>query len=126
MSMVKNLILGVNSGFYFIYYLLRHFITNCENCDYKIQQLFYYKVSQTFITKYVSLLITKCGSYYKIRQFCYKMWQALKMWPFYYKMSQVLQNVKFIITKCDTHTELCSKTTSMDISTWFILWINFI
>ena len=80
---VKNLILGVNSV------SLLQFITKCYRYYYKMRQLFYYKIWQRFrffITK-CNNLITKCDSYYKLRQFHYKMWQ-------------LFQNAIFI-TNCD-------------------------
>ena len=56
---------------------------------YRLRQLFYYKITQKFITKGVSFFILKCdnvitkfGSYYKMRRF-------------YSKMRQLLQNATF-------------------------------
>ena len=56
---------------------------------YRLRQLFYYKITQKFITKCVSFFILKCdnvitkfGSYYKMRRF-------------YSKMRQLLQNATF-------------------------------
>ena len=51
-----------------MYHWLRQFITKCDRYYYKIQQLFYYKMRQKFITKYVRFFITKCDSYYKMRR----------------------------------------------------------
>ena len=50
-------------------------MTKCNTCYYKMRQLFYYKMRQK--------LITKCESYYELRQL-------------YYKMRQFLQNATFI------------------------------
>ena len=44
---------------------------------YKIRQLFYYKMRQV-ITKYVRIFITKCNSYYKMRQFYCKLRRLLQ------------------------------------------------
>ena len=79
----------------FIFDSLWHFITKCDRYYYNVRQLFYYKMRQKFIAKCGRFFVTKrdsfilkCNSYYKLRQFDYKMWQ-------------LLQNATFIIN-CDS------------------------
>ena len=63
---------------------------------YKMRQVFHYKMRQNFITKCVRFFITKwnnfitkCGSYYIMRRF-------------YYKMGQLLQSITLITNRDST------------------------
>ena len=92
----------------FMFNSLRHFITECDTCYYKIQEPFYYKMRHRFITKCISFF------YYKMRHFCNK-------------MRRLLQNATFL-TKCVGHPlylDFCIKLTTQNIrfnnfqlSTW--------
>ena len=59
------------------------FLQNVTNIYNKIRQVFYYKMQQTFITKYITSFIRKCDSHYE-------------MGPFYYKIRQLLQSTMFV------------------------------
>ena len=73
-----------NSSSDFIFGSLRYVIAKCDRYCYKMGQLFYCKLHQKFITKFVRIFLTKCDSfiiicyngfittcdvYYKIRRY---------------------------------------------------------
>lgn len=62
-------------------------ITKCDS-------FFYYRLRLYFIRKLRKDVMTKCNRYYKVRQLFIK-----KLWQFYYKVWQVLQNATGTI-KC--------------------------
>ena len=90
-----NLILGVNSGYCFIFGLLWHFITKCDRYYFKTRELSYYKLpknvlqnapgfflqSATILAQSATVItnsfdfFTKCDRCYKIWRFNYKMHQ---------------------------------------------------
>ena len=55
----RSLMLGVKSGYSFIFDLLWHFVTKCDRYYYKMRQPFYHKMRQKFIKKCVRFFIDK-------------------------------------------------------------------
>ena len=79
----KMYFFGVNGGCGFLFGYIKHFTTKCSWHYYKMQPVFYYKMRQKFIKKWVIFFITIGNSYYK-------------MWRFYYKKQQLLQNTTLL------------------------------